>query len=88
MAIPASERLLLPRVTRNYLLQHPLRANWGGFGAQTQAFSSDCSLGIEIGPGLWYNGHVEGSKWEMSDQENTGAGVEGPRRWTGDRWRY
>jgi hypothetical protein len=41
------------------------KGKWAGVCVQTQAFSSECSLGFGIGPRSRYNGDHGGSKWEI-----------------------
>ena len=67
MTIPARGWLLLRRVMCKRPPKHHLRGDWGPFGTQTQAVSSECPLGLEIGPGFRYKGVLGGSKWDMSN---------------------
>ena len=50
MTIPARGRLLLHRVTDKRPPQHSDEGKGAGFGVQTQSFSSERPLGLEIGP--------------------------------------
>ncbi len=49
MTIPAKGWLVLRRLSSKRPPQHSVEQKWGGVGVQTQAFSSDCPYGIEIG---------------------------------------
>jgi hypothetical protein len=49
MTIPAKGWLVLRRLSSKRPPQHSVEQKWGGVGVQTQAFSSDCPYGFEIG---------------------------------------
>ncbi len=83
---------------RKRLPEHSVERKWGGFGIQTQAFSSDCPDGLEIGQRCRYAGGLAGGKWEiplnelqpkrfrlkMSPQQGCGLQPTGPHTYNSD----